>query len=56
MALSFAAGAVGASGRTVDNVKAEGLAAEYLSVSPTEYFPGRYVNQAAEVEPLPPQN
>ena len=55
MSFSFAAGAVGASGRTADNVKAEKLLADILSTSPTEYFPGRYQNQASEVEPLPPQ-
>ena len=54
MSLCFAAGAVGASGNTVERVKAENLVAEILSVS-AEYFPSRYQNQATEAEPLPPQ-
>jgi len=55
MSFSFAAGAVGASGRTAESVKSENLVADILSVSPTEYFPGRYKNQASEIDPLPPQ-
>ena len=53
LALSFAAGS--AYSTATADAHAEALIADYISVAPFEYFPGRYVNQATEIEPLPPQ-
>ena len=56
MALSFAAGAASVSPKPraqPDAPRASGAVA--IDVGPFEYFPGKYTNQATEVEPLPPQ-
>lgn len=55
VAISFAAGAASVSaypGAEAQPAQPDIRPAIY--VSPFEYFPGRYENQAAEVEPQPP--
>lgn len=54
LAFSFAAGSA-YSTATSDRAHTDALVADYISAAPFEYFPGRYRNQATEVEPLPPR-
>ena len=39
---------------TAEAAQAEALTADLLSSPPAEYFPGKYDNQAKEMEPSPP--
>jgi hypothetical protein len=58
LALSFAAGALSASPyptAAAESDSAEKLVSDLLGTAPFEYFPHQYQNQAAEIEPLPPQ-
>ena len=58
LALSFAAGVTSASRYLPDTAEGgnvEAVVADLMRVSPSEYFPSRYLNQAAEIEPLPAQ-
>lgn len=56
--LSFAAGVMSAAvlpARSIEAAHAERLAADLMRAEPFDYFPGRYRNEATEIEPLPPQ-
>ena len=55
VAISFAAGAASVSAYpTPEAEPAQSDVRPPIHVSPFEYFPGNYENQATDIEPLPP--
>jgi hypothetical protein len=54
LAISFAAGAASVAAYPTAEEAAYRDALPPISMSPFEYYPGKYQNQATEVEPLPP--